>query len=154
MRISDWSSDLCSSDLTVISAINSLTLSPALAARLLKPHDAAKDAPTRLIDRLFGWVFRPFNRFFANSSHRYQSGVSKALGKRGAVFVVYAVLLLATGLMFQLVPRGFIPVQDKGYLIAGGKMPVGGAIETTDRELKSTGEMAMGREGRSEESGG
>src|SRR3546814_8353548 len=68
---------------TVISAINSLTLSPALAARLLQPHDAAKDAPTRLIDRLFGWVFRPFNRFFAHSSHRYQTGVSK-LGRAQA----------------------------------------------------------------------
>src|SRR3546814_7569961 len=45
---------------TVISAINSLTLSPALAARLLKAHDAPKDRPSRLIDRLFGWLFRPF----------------------------------------------------------------------------------------------
>src|SRR3546814_20905770 len=141
MRISDWSSDLCSSDLTVISAINSLTLSPALAARLLKPHDAAKDAPTRLIDRLFGWVFRPFNRFFANSSHRYQSGVSKALGKRGAVFVVYAVLLLAPGLMFQLVPRGFIPVPEQGSLIAGVQMPRGPSRKRTDAALTKQGDM-------------
>ncbi len=132
---------------TVISAINSLTLSPALAARLLKPHDAAKDAPTRLIDRLFGWVFRPFNRFFTNNSQRYQSGVSKALGRRGAVFAVYAVLLLSTGLMFHLVPRGFIPVQDKGYLIAGVKMPEGASIERSDAALKKIGAMAMEIEG-------
>ena len=65
---------------TVISAINSLTLSPALAARLLKPHGAAKDAPTRLIDRLFGWVFRPFNRFFATNAERYQNGVCEGAG--------------------------------------------------------------------------
>ena len=57
---------------TVISAINSLTLSPALAALLLKPHGAKKDLPTRLIDRLFGWIFRPFNRFFLRSSNGYQ----------------------------------------------------------------------------------
>lgn len=57
---------------TVISAINSLTLSPALAAMLLKSHDAPKDGPSRLIDRLFGWLFRPFNRFFTTSSHKYQ----------------------------------------------------------------------------------
>jgi multidrug efflux pump len=128
---------------TVISAINSLTLSPALAARLLKPHGAAKDAPTRLIDRLFGWIFRPFNRFFGTSAQRYERGVSKALGKRGAVFAVYAALLVATALMFQLVPRGFIPVQDKSYLIAGVKMPEGASIERTDAALKKIGEIAM-----------
>ncbi len=132
---------------TVISAINSLTLSPALAARLLKPHDAAKDAPSRVIDRLFGWVFRPFNRFFNTNSERYQRGVSKALGKRGAVFALYAVLLLATGLMFQIVPRGFIPTQDKSYLIAGIKMPEGSSIERTDAALKKIGEIAMSIDG-------
>ena len=132
---------------TVISAINSLTLSPALAARLLKPHDAPKDGLSRLIERLFGWVFRPFNRFFNTSSERYQRGVSKALGKRGAVFVVYAGLLLATGLMFQVVPRGFIPTQDKSYLIAGIKMPEGSSIERTDAALKKIGEIAMNIDG-------
>src|SRR5687768_13546367 len=113
---------------TVISAINSLTLSPALAAKLLRSHHAPKDGPSRLIDRLFGWLFRPFNRFFNRSSQRYEGAVSRALGKRGMVFVVYAGLLLATGLMFQVVPRGFIPVQDKSYIIAGVKMPEGSSI--------------------------
>jgi multidrug efflux pump len=128
---------------TVISAINSLTLSPALAARLLKPHGAAKDAPTRIIDRLFGWVFRPFNRFFNTNAGRYQRGVSKALGRRGAVFAIYAVLLVVTGVMFQVVPKGFIPVQDKSYIIAGVKMPEGSSIERTDAALKKIGEIAM-----------
>src|SRR5262249_25416427 len=83
---------------TVISAINSLTLSPALAGMLLKPHGSQHaDAPSRLIDRLFGWLFRPFNRFFKVGSDRYQGAVSRTLGRRGAVFVVYAVLLVATG---------------------------------------------------------
>jgi multidrug efflux pump len=132
---------------TVISAINSLTLSPALAARLLKPHGAAKDAPTRLIDRLFGWVFRPFNRVFQTGSHRYQGAVSKALGRRGAVFVVYAVLLVATGLMFKAVPPGFIPTQDKGYLIAGVKLPEGSSIARTDALLRKVTEIAMQTEG-------
>ncbi|WP_313913129.1 multidrug efflux RND transporter permease subunit [Tahibacter sp.] len=132
---------------TVISAINSLTLSPALAARLLKPHGAAKDAPTRLIDRAFGWLFRPFNRFFNTSSARYEKGVSRVLGRRGMVFAVYAVLLLSTGLMFQIVPRGFIPVQDKSYIIAGVKMPEGASIERTDAALKKIADVAMRIEG-------
>lgn len=127
---------------TVISAINSLTLSPALAAKLLKPHDAAKDAPSRLIDRLFGWLFRPFNRFFNRSSKRYESAVSRTLGRRGAVFAVYAALLVGAGVMFQAVPAGFIPVQDKLYLIAGVKMPEGASIERTDAALKKMAALA------------
>ncbi|QSX77253.1 efflux RND transporter permease subunit [Agrilutibacter solisilvae] len=132
---------------TVISAINSLTLSPALAARLLKPHGAPKDAPSRLIDRLFGWVFAPFNRFFKSSSTKYQGAVSRALGKRGAVFGVYAVLLLATGAMFQWVPAGFIPTQDKLYLIAGVKLPEGSSIGRTDALLKKVTDIAMQTDG-------
>ena len=88
---------------TVISTINSLTLSPALAAMLLKPHDAPKDRLTRIIDSLFGWIFRPFNRFFNASSQRYESGVSRSLHHRGVVFVIYALLLASTGLMFKAV---------------------------------------------------
>ena len=132
---------------TVISAINSLTLSPALAARLLRPHGAGKDAPSRLIDRLFGWLFRPFNRLFNTSSHRYQGAVSKALGHRGSVFVVYALLLVATGLMFKAVPPGFIPTQDKGYLIAGVKLPEGASIARTDALLRKVTDIAMQTEG-------
>ncbi|HJW46553.1 MAG TPA: multidrug efflux RND transporter permease subunit [Lysobacter sp.] len=132
---------------TVISAINSLTLSPALAARLLKPHDAPKDAPSRLIDRAFGWLFRPFNRFFKTSSDKYQGAVSRTLGRRGAVFAVYAVLLVATGLMFKIVPAGFIPIQDKLYLIAGVRLPEGASIARTDELLKKVSDIAMNTEG-------
>ena len=132
---------------TVISAINSLTLSPALAAALLKPHDAAKDAPTRIIDRLFGWVFRPFNRFFGRNSERYQRGVSRTLQRRGVVFAVYAGLLLATGLMFQVVPGGFIPTQDKLYLIGGVKLPEGASLDRTDAVIRKLSEIALNTEG-------
>ena len=132
---------------TVISAINSLTLSPALAAILLKPHDAAKDAPTRLIDRLFGWIFRPFNRFFGRSSQRYEGAVARSLGRRGTVFAVYAALLVATMAIFATVPAGFIPLQDKLYLIAGVKMPEGASIERTDRALQKIAAIAQDIEG-------
>ncbi|MGX5728891.1 efflux RND transporter permease subunit [Pseudoxanthomonas beigongshangi] len=132
---------------TVISAINSLTLSPALAAKLLKPHGAPKDAPARIIDRLFGWLFRPFNRFFKRSSERYEGAVSRALGRRGAVFAVYALLLLGAGVMFKAVPAGFIPLQDKLYIIAGVKMPEGASIERTDAVLKKMAKLAMEVEG-------
>ena len=132
---------------TVISAINSLTLSPALAARLLRPHGAAPDAPTRVINRLFGWVFTPFNRFFKRSSQRYQGAVGRSLGHRGRVFAVYAMLLVAAAGVFSWVPGGFIPIQDKLYLIAGVKMPEGASIERTDAALKKIAAAAMSIEG-------
>ncbi|MBI6145861.1 multidrug efflux RND transporter permease subunit SdeB [Serratia marcescens] len=132
---------------TVISAINSLTLSPALAARLLKPHGAPKDLPSRLIDRLFGWLFRPFNRFFASGSQRYQRGVSLVLGRRGAVFVVYLLLLAAAGVMFKTVPGGFIPTQDKLYLIGGVKMPEGASLERTDAVIRKMSAIGLSVDG-------
>ena len=132
---------------TVISAVNSLTLSPALAALLLKPRDAEKDRLSRVIDRLFGWLFRPFNRLFAKGSQRYEGAVGRALGRRGAVFVVYAVLLVGAAFMFKIVPAGFIPTQDKLYLIAGVKMPEGASIERTDAVLKKMATIAKGVEG-------
>lgn len=132
---------------TVISAINSLTLSPALAALLLKPHGAKKDIPTRIIDRLFGWLFRPFNRFFSKSSERYQHAVSRALSRRGAVFMVYLVLLCAAAFMFKAVPGGFIPTQDKLYLIGGVKMPEGASLERTDAMIRKMSAIGLGVDG-------
>ncbi|OGT60316.1 MAG: multidrug efflux RND transporter permease subunit [Gammaproteobacteria bacterium RIFCSPHIGHO2_12_FULL_63_22] len=132
---------------TVISAINSLTLSPALAAALLKPHDAEKDAPSRLIDKAFGWLFRPFNRFFGRSSEGYQGTIGKVLGKRGAVFAVYAALLVGTGVMFSAVPGGFIPTQDKLYLIGGVKLPEGASLARTDAMIRTMSDIALNVEG-------
>ncbi|MBT2771126.1 multidrug efflux RND transporter permease subunit [Halomonas sp. ISL-60] len=132
---------------TVISTINSLTLSPALAAMLLKPHDAPKDRLTRIIDGLFGWLFRPFNRFFNASANKYQGGVARSLKRRGTVFVVYALLLAGTGVMFKVVPPGFIPVQDKLYLIAGVILPEGASLERTDQMLQDVVDIAMETEG-------
>lgn len=132
---------------TVISAINSLTLSPALAAMLLKDHHAPKDRLTRIIDALFGWLFRPFNRFFQRSAHGYESLVGRTLRRRGAVFAVYLLLLAGAGFMFHTVPGGFIPTQDKLYLIGGVKMPEGSSLARTDEEIRKMSEIGMQTEG-------
>ena len=131
----------------VISGINSLTLSPALAAMLLKPHGAPKDLPTRLIDRGFGWLFRPFNRFFASSARAYEGAVGRSLRSRGLVFGVYALLLVATAGLFQWVPGGFIPTQDKMYLIGGVKLPEGASLDRTEAVVKRMSELALATEG-------
>ncbi|HMH62765.1 MAG TPA: efflux RND transporter permease subunit, partial [Bradyrhizobium sp.] len=74
---------------TVISAFNSLTLSPALAALLLKSHDAPKDALTRGMDRLLGWFFRRFNRAFQRSSNAYSGGVRRVISRRAIAMLAY-----------------------------------------------------------------
>ena len=72
---------------TVISAFNSLTLSPALAAVLLKDHHAPKDRFSRFLDKLLGsWLFSPFNRFFERASHNYVGGVRRVIRSSGIVF--------------------------------------------------------------------
>ncbi|WP_153787948.1 efflux RND transporter permease subunit [Pseudomonas sp. EMN2] len=132
---------------TVISAINSLTLSPALAAVLLKAHGAPPDLPARVINRLFGWIFRPFNRFFLRCAQRYEVLVGRSLSRRGLVFGVYLLLLGGTALMFTQVPGGFIPSQDKTYLIGSIRLPEGASLDRTEAVARRVSEMAMKTEG-------
>ncbi|WP_342612404.1 multidrug efflux RND transporter permease subunit [Burkholderia ambifaria] len=132
---------------TVISAINSLTLSPALAAKLLRPHGAPQDALSRVLERLFGPLFRGFNRFFLRSSDRYHGVVGRTFQRRGTVFVIYVGLLVATALLFKTVPGGFIPIQDKLYLFAGAKLPEGASLSRTDSVVRQMVKIAHETEG-------
>lgn len=132
---------------TVISAVNSLTLSPALSATLLKPHGATPDLPARIINRLFGWVFRPFNRFFNRSANRYQGFVGRSLNRRGLVFAVYSLLLVGTVFMFNQVPGGFIPTQDKTYLVGSIRLPEGASLDRTEAVARRVSELALDTEG-------
>jgi multidrug efflux pump len=121
---------------TVISAFNSLTLSPALAALLLRGHHAPKDAPTRVIDRLFGWLFRPFNRFFDKAASGYVSAVRGILRRSGLALLVYGGLLALTVLGFVHVPAGFIPVQDKQYLVAFAQLPDAASLDRSEAVIR------------------
>ncbi|MDG5501228.1 multidrug efflux RND transporter permease subunit [Marinobacter sp. BGYM27] len=132
---------------TVISAINSLTLSPALAATLLKPHGAKPDLFARIIERLFGWIFRPFNRFFQRNADRYQGFVGHSLNRRGAVFMVYLLLLGGTAFMFNQVPGGFIPTQDKTYLVGSIRLPEGASLDRTEAVARRVSDIALETEG-------
>jgi multidrug efflux pump len=129
---------------TVISAFSSLTLSPALAAVLLKPHHAPKDALTRVMERLFGGFFGWFNRFFGRASKRYEVGVKGVLGRKSASLVVYAVLVAGAALMFKVVPSGFVPSLDKQYLIAFAQLPDGASLDRSDAVIRKMADI--GRE--------
>jgi multidrug efflux pump len=178
---------------TVISAFNSLTLSPALAALLLRPHDAPKDTLTRAIDFIFGAVFglllpiaiviglsiylrwpiweaaaiiavfvaaklafqrlsrRPlsapgftrFNRFFSRLSGDYSTGVKGALKRKPIVVVFYLLLLGLAYLGFSSVPPGFVPVQDKEYLVGFAQLPEGATLDRTEDVMRQMSDIAM-----------
>ena len=132
---------------TVISAFNSLTLSPALAAILLKGHNAPKDRLTRGIDRAFGWLFRPFNRMFHRGSERYVGGVKRLLGKGSIALVLYAGLIGLTWLGFSHVPTGFVPGQDKQYLVSFAQLPDAASLDRSEDVIRKMSEIALKQPG-------
>lgn len=132
---------------TVISAINSLTLSPALSALLLKEHGAPKDWLTRFMDRAFGWFFRGFNRAFGAASNGYGKTVGGLVTRKSLVMLVYMALVAATYSMFTTVPSGFVPAQDKQYLIGFAQLPDGATLDRTESVIKRMSDIAMEQPG-------
>ncbi len=128
---------------TVISAFNSLTLSPALAAVLLKDHHAPKDGFSRLLDLLFGaWLFKPFNRAFERAGGGYVRTVKRVLRGSGIALLVYAGLLGLGYLGFSTTPTGFVPPQDKQYLVAFAQLPDAATLDRTEAVIKRMSEIA------------
>jgi hydrophobe/amphiphile efflux-1 (HAE1) family protein len=132
---------------TVISAFNSLTLSPALSAILLRPHGAAPDRLTRVLDRLLGGIFRPFNRLFARGSRAYGGVVARVLRRSGVALALYAGLLALTVLGFARVPSGFVPTQDKQYLVAFAQLPDGATLDRTEAVIRRMAEIGLKQPG-------
>ena len=128
---------------TVISAFNSLTLSPALSALLLQPHGAKKDALARLMDFLFGWFFRLFNRVFEGGARAYGWAVQRTIRYSVIALILYVGLIFLTKKTFDAVPEGFIPVQDKQYLVAFAQLPDGASLERSDAVLRKMGDIML-----------
>ncbi len=127
----------------MISAFNSLTLSPALAALLLKPHGAAPDALSRLMDRVLGGFFRRFNRGFAAAGGGYARAVNMTLRRGGIAVAIYAGLLALTYFGFGRVPSGFIPDQDKQYVIAVAQLPPAASLDRTESVTRRMAEIGL-----------
>lgn len=128
---------------TVISAFNSLTLSPALAALLLKKHGAKKDGFQRAIDALFGWFFVRFNKLFHRGSSHYGSGVTGVLKHKSLMLAMYALLIGSTLFIFHKVPTGFIPGQDKQYLVSFAQLPDAASLDRTEEVIRKMSDIAL-----------
>ncbi len=126
---------------TVLSAINSLTLSPALAVLLLRPHHESHDPLSRLLDLLFGWFFRLFDWGFEITGKYYAAFIGVLLRISFLVILVYAGLLGVTGWLFSFYPVGFIPQQDQGWLLVDAQLPDSGSVQRTSEVMMRLGEM-------------
>ncbi|MBL8642165.1 MAG: efflux RND transporter permease subunit [Alphaproteobacteria bacterium] len=127
---------------TLISMVNSLTLSPAMAALLLKGHDSPKDRLTKSMNFVFGWFFRGFNKFFYKGSRVYERGVQKSLARKTIMMLIYAGFLVVTAYGFQIVPPGFVPAQDKQYLVSFAQLPQGATLERTEKVIREMSDIA------------
>lgn len=132
---------------TAISTFISLTLSPALCALLLRPKEAKKNVIEKILDLLLGWFFRLFNIAFDKTSALYSAFVSKILRLSFVVLLMYGGLLYLTYFGFTKVPVGFIPDQDKGYVIIALELPDGSSLDRTDEVTRKVMKLALGTPG-------
>ena len=131
---------------TLISCVVSLTLSPALAALLFKPHMGEARAPHGLFAPLQR-AGNAFNRGFDWLADRYGRVTARTVRTIGIVLVAYVVLLAVAGWRFAATPAGFIPAQDQGYLIGVVQMPPGSTLERTDAVMQRAVKTALGVKG-------
>ena len=124
---------------TVISAFNSLTLSPALAALLLKPHVPGHKPGGALL----GWFFVPFNKAFNFASNGYVGFTRRAIRMSVIALLVYGGMMVLTYGVFRGTPTSFVPPQDKGYLISFAMLPQGASLDRTEAVIRKMGAIAM-----------
>ncbi|GGD60303.1 multidrug efflux RND transporter permease subunit [Lacimicrobium alkaliphilum] len=133
---------------TVISAFNSLTLSPALSALLLKSDHAPKDRLTRFMDKVFGnWLFKPFNRLFDRGARGYTHGVGKLVRMSSIILVLYAGLMALAYQQFSSTPTGYVPTQDKEYLVSFAQLPDASSLDRTEAVIRQMSDIMLDHPG-------
>jgi multidrug efflux pump len=138
---------------TFFSAVNSLTLSPALAALLLKKKSEQRDPLTLLLNLFFGWFFKLFNWGFNLSSSLYAGLVGWLLRLSFIVLLLYGGLLYATYYGMTTVPAGFVPQQDKGYLLVDVRLPDSASVERTTKVMREIEQLLNVQPAHGNESG-
>ena len=132
---------------TLISALNSLTLSPALGGILLKSHGATPSRFGRLWNTVLGPLFRVFNRLFDGLRDWYARSVGRVVRRPAFSLVGFVVLVVLTVFLFQRVPGGFIPEQDQGYVIVAVELPKGASLQRTDEVVLRISEIILNTPG-------
>src|SRR5262249_39450937 len=132
---------------TVISAINSLTLSPALAALLLKSRDAPKDFLICAMDMTLGWLFRGFNTVFRFGTGAYSRSVGGVISRKAVMLGVYLALVGLTFGLFKAIPGGFVPGQDKQYLVGFAQLPDAATLDRTEDVIRRMSKIALEQPG-------
>lgn len=117
---------------TTISALVSLSLSPALGVLLLRSKEETRDWLSRILNLLFGWFFKAFNWTFNKANGGYTFIVGKSMRVAFLMIILYLGLLGLAGFGFMKVPGGFIPPQDQGYAIIAAQLPTGASLERSD----------------------
>ncbi|NIE64301.1 multidrug efflux RND transporter permease subunit [Burkholderia sp. Ax-1719] len=129
---------------TVISCFVSLTLSPALCAVLLKPHNMEKThGGSTALGRAHHAVFGRFNASFEWLSGRYGKITGRFVRATTVMLIVYAGLIAATGIQMARMPTGFIPEQDIGYQAIIVLLPPGSSLERTDKVVREVNDIAL-----------
>jgi gold/copper resistance efflux pump len=132
---------------TILSAVNSLTLSPALAGMLLRPRTIAPPRDPRSLRGRAGRVFERLSRPFERAPDAYGNGVRKLVRVSGVALFVYGGLLALTLFGFKVVPPGFVPMQDKYYLVGIAQLPNSASLDRTDDVVKQMSKLALAEPG-------
>ena len=128
---------------TLISLVVSLTLSPALAALLLRPHEThAPGTRQGLADRLSGLADR-FNQGFDRLAGGYSKTIQRVLQMTGVMLTIYVALLAVTGWDLGATPKGFIPAQDQGNLLVAVNLPPGASLGRTDEVMRDVAKRLL-----------
>ena len=128
---------------TAISVFVSLTLSPAMAALLMRHEVKDKNKKTPIILKPFVYVGDRFNHFMDKLSENYGKNVQKLVRTGVMILLVYGGLIAITGFEFNRVPKGFIPAMDQQYFIALVQLPPGSSLSRTDDVVKEVLDIAL-----------
>lgn len=132
---------------TILSAVNSLTLSPALAGLLLRPRHAAVVHDPRSLRGRAARLLEVLGRPFQRAPQAYGNTVRKVVGRRGVALLAYGGLLALTWFGFNAVPAGFVPMQDKYYLVGIAQLPNAASLERTDAVVRQMSKIALDEPG-------